>query len=300
MLKLVAGWTLLFAAIILSARLVFHDDAGNRKTAVVESPLTMTLTNEEEAFINSTGPLCSRVFAGFLSAGTPEERNQFVLSPITTASRMARYYELNPIANIDPATLSLSKSVMLDLPGGKALETLWNSTDGRQLDAVFVKEADEWRLDWDHFVRYSDYPWPLFLAGSGPDVGEFRLLARERLAEERKGDDSISIVLYSPRFGSANETGFQSPEFLVNRSSENGQLLETAFQMEKKGERVYGVKLSSPNPEGLIRVRVKVRRIEQNMERRFELEKIVACHWYSTNDAGVKPSGSQAAQTPPK
>ncbi len=300
MVKLVGGWTLLFAAIILGARLLFHDDAGNRKPTVVESPLTMTLTSEEEAFVNETLPVCNQAFAGFLSAGTPEERNQFVLSPITTASRMSRYYELNPVANIDPSTLTPSKSVMLNLPGGKALETLWNSTDGRQLDAVFVKEADEWRLDWEHFVRYSDYPWPLFLAGSGADVGEFRLLARERLAEERKNDESISIVLYSPRFGNANETGFQSPEFLINRSSENGRLLETAFKMEKNGERVYGVKLSSPNPEGLIRVRVKVRRIEENMERRFELEKVVACHWYSTDDAGVKPAEPQAVQTPEK
>jgi len=291
MLKLVLGWTILLGSIIFGARWLFHDPSEVRKPDVAESPAGPSGADESETtFINEAGPLCNQLFSGFLTAGTPEARNQFVLSPIETASRMARFYDLNPIANIDPSTLQLVKAAQLDLPGGKALETLWNSTDDRQIDAVFIQESGEWRLDWDHFVRFSDYPWPLFLAGSGTPEGEFRLLARERLAEERKSADTISIVLYAPRFGSMNDTGLQSPEFLIRRDTENGRLLDAAFKLQRDGKRVYGAKITNANPEGLIRVRVRIKRVEQNMERHFELEKVIACHWYSIDDPGVKPA----------
>ncbi|MEO8614523.1 MAG: hypothetical protein ABI600_05230 [Luteolibacter sp.] len=296
MLKLLLGWSALLVLIIYGARWKFHDNSENRKPVITESQVKTAIGQDEIHFINETAPLCNQAFAGFLNAGTPEERNQFVLDPINTASRMARFYSLNPMTNIDPSTLTLQKTALLNLPSGKALETIWTSKDDLQLDAVFINEGDEWRLDWDHFVRFSDYPWALFLAGSGEPQGEFRLLARERLADERKNSDTLSIVLYAPRFGTLNDTGLQSPEFLIKRDTENGRLLDAAFKLEKNGERVFGVKIENTNPESLIRLRVKVRRIEENMERRFELEKVVACHWYSSDEPGVQVSESPAPQ----
>ncbi len=296
MLKLLFGWSALLALIIYGARWMYHDRPENRKPAITHSSVNTEVNEEEVHFINEVGPACNQAFSGFLNAGTPEERNQFVLNPISTASRMARFYSLNPITKIDPSTLTLQKRAVLDLPSGKALETVWTAENDIQLDAVFIHEGGEWRLDWDHFVRFSDYPWALFLAGSGEPQGEFRLLARERLADERKGSDTISMVLYAPRFGTLNDTGLQSPEFLIKRSSENGKLLDAALKLERKGKRVFGVKISNPNTESLIRVRVKVKRIEENMERRFELEKVVACHWYSTDEPGVPTAEPPAPQ----
>ena len=278
MLKLALGWSVVLFLIFFGARSMWNDKPSRPDASRTEASAKNEPTEEDIAFLSEASPHCNQTLAGFLTARTPEERNQFVASPITTASRMARFYDLNPTTNIDPATLSLAKSAVLNLPTGKAVETVWNSTDGRELDAVFVKDGSEWRLDWEHFVRFSDYPWPLFLAGSGGSEGEFRLLARERLADERKNEETISIVMYAPRFGNSNETGVQSPEFLIRRDSENGKLLAAAFELEKKGERVFGVKIPSANPEGLIRVRVKVRRVEAEMERHFDLEKVVACH----------------------
>ena len=294
MAKLLLGWSLVLALIIFGARRVWNEEQVPAKPPVAEATRKNQPSEEEIAFINETAPACNQTFAGFLTAGTPEGRNQFVLAPVTTASRMARFYSLNPLTSVDPQTLALTQSAQLDLPRGKALEAVWKSTDGRQFDAVFVKEGGEWRLDWDHFVRFSEYPWPLFLAGSGEPEGEFRLLARERLAEERKNADTISIVLYAPRFGSLNETGIQSPEFLIRRDSENGKLLDAAFKLERKGENVFGVKIANVNPEGLIRVRAKVRRVEADMERHFELEKIIACHWYSVDEPGVEIAAKPA------
>ncbi|MGL4401049.1 MAG: hypothetical protein ACRCXD_14360, partial [Luteolibacter sp.] len=138
---------------------------------------------EEAVLLSEAGPTINRAFLGFLSGGTPEARNQFVLNPIDTASRMARFYDLNPVANIAPETFVSQQSAVLDLPTGRAIETQWKTGDKNQIETVFVQQDGEWRLDWDHYVRFSTYPWSLFLAGSGDDVGEFRLLARQRLAE---------------------------------------------------------------------------------------------------------------------
>lgn len=288
MFGLLAGWILFIGLIIVGARMLWPEAQEIRKSVGREEAASGKMTEEEVSELNEIAPVCNNVLLGFLSAGTPEERNQFVLDPITTAARMARFYELNPIVNIDPATFSNSGAALLRITGSHAIETQWQSADKRRLDAVFIEKNGEWRLDWDHFARYSDYPWALFLAGSGPAEGEFRLLARERLAKERKNEGSISIVLYAPRFGYTEESGYQSPEFLIRRDTRDGRLLDAAFEQQRKGQRPFGVKLKSMNPEEMIRLRVKVRRVEQDAGRRFELEKVVACHWYSTEEPGIE------------
>lgn len=290
--KFIAFWMLVLVGIVVGAGYLFKKAPDGEKSVAAE-PVNTGPTPEEAALLAEAGPLASQGFSGFLAAGTPEARNQFVVNPITTASRMARFYDLNPMVNIAPDALTHLRSAVLHLPAGRAIETLWNTADGRQIEAVFVEQDNEWRLDWDHFVRFSSYPWALFLAGSGEPEGEFRLLARQRLAEERKDAAAVSIVLYAPRFGFVNETGFQSPEFLVRRDTRNGRLLDAAFKLEQSGKRVFGLNLPSANPEGLARVRVKVRRIKDDMGSRFELVDVLACHWYSTEDPGVEISGAE-------
>ena len=283
----IAGWVLFLILGIVAARRNWPDKS-DQDAFVSKTPQKPGLSAADAALLNEVAPLASRSFFGFLSAGTPEARNQFVLNPITTAARMARFYDLNPQVTLVPESLSPAHSAILNLPTGRAIVTNWKSADGRVVDAVFVEQDEEWRLDWEHFVRFSTYPWSLFLAGSDEPEGEFRLLARLRLADERSDADDLSIVLYAPVFGAPDQTGFQSPEFLVKRDTPNGRLLDAAFKLEKSGSRVFGVDIPNPNPEGLIRVRVKVRRIEDDQGRRFELLEVIACHWYSVDVPGVE------------
>lgn len=290
MVKLAFCWMAVLAAIVLAARHFWEDRSEERANIRSTRPAEHVVSAEDTALQNEASPLCNQALAGFLTASTPEERNQFVSSPIETASRMARFYSQNPMASIDPATLGTRNAAVIDLPGGKAIELQLGSSDGRLLDVVFVRENEEWKIDWDHYARYSDSPWALFLAGSGDAEGEFRLLARERLADERKDRDTLSLALYAPRFGFAKDTGFQSPEFIVKRDTPNGRLLESAFKLEREGARAFGVNLPSLNPEGFIRIRVKIRRSEVDQKRHFEIGKVIACHWYSTDEPGMETS----------
>ena len=297
MLKLVAGWTLLLVLIVGGLCWLWDEKEPARKS-VAAAPKSATVSNENLVFLNNVVPKCVEILSGFLAAGTPESRNQFVLTPVLTSSRMARFYALNPLTHVDPQTLNLVASAVLNPSGGKAVETQWNCSDGRKIEAVFREENGDWRLDWDHYARYSDYPWALFLAGSGDPEGEFRLLVRERLADERKASETLSMVLYAPCFGQPGDVGFQSPEFLVARNGSDGKLLDAAFQLARSGGRVFGSTLANLNPEGMIRVRVKVRRLEVNLERKFEIVKVLACHWYALDEPGVEPFAS--VEEPPQ
>ena len=298
MLKLVGGWSAVLALIVFGARQMWPEDQAEKRPAASTGSAAPVVADEDVELLNDAGQKCAEAFSGYLSAGTPEQRNQFVLKPISTASRMALFYSMNPITAIDPQTLGMAGSSVLHLPGDRMIETQWASKDGKILDAIFREENGEWRLDWDHFVRFSDYPWSLFLAGSGEPEGEFRLLARERLAEERKNEETISIVLYAPRFGHPRDTGFQSPEFLVSRRTRDGQLLDAAFKLARSGKQVFNSKLPDINPDGMIRLRVKVKRTEVDMERKFEISGVTACHWYSVDEPGVEPA-KPAEEKPP-
>ncbi len=254
----------------------------------VKKEAVSTVVADDAAFLNQFAPLCHQTLSGFLSAMTPEGRSQFVMSPISEVARMANFYQLNSLPSIDPQALKIDQAAVLRLPGGRAIETSWKTTDGLQLNAVFVLEDSEWRLDWKHYASYCDYPWPMFLAGGGQSEGEFRLLARERLAEERQGADTISLVFSAPQLGKLSETSVKSPEFLVPRDSKSGRLLTTAFQRAKEGKLAFGVDLKAIYPEGLIPVRVKLRRIDDVDGRRFELVDVIACHWYSVDAPGIE------------
>lgn len=287
MVKLMLGWSLVLVIIIVGARKFWRDSPPAPPTATAAAQ--PAYSDLDIKLLEEAGPRCAEVFSGFLNAGTPEERNQFVIDPVRTASRMVRYYSLNPLVNIDPQSLRFVDQSVLEIPGTRAIESRWIGQDDKTYDAVFREENGEWRLDWDHFSRYSDYPWALFLAGSGEPEGEFRLLARERLADERKNEQNISVVLYAPRIGRPGESGLQSPEFLVSRSKPEGRLLDAAFEAARKGKRLFGSTLPGIDPEGMIRVRVRVKRTELNLERKFEITEVVACHWMSIKDPGVTP-----------
>lgn len=251
-------------------------------------------TDDDSALLQRGINPCGQTLSGFLLARTPEERSQFVRKPLETIGRMTRFYALNPGVIVDPADLSIEQFNILHLGEERVISILWKTSDGRIFDSVFFLEKGEWRLDWDCFVRYSDHPWQLFLNGGGSDTGEFRLLARERLAQDRRLTREIGVVFYSPRSGSPGDTGAPSPEFLLSRDSEEGRMLVAAFAELEAKRRPFGDKTPTHDPEEMVRLRVRVRRETTPEGDRFVLEKVLACHWMGIDDPGVTPAPPEA------
>lgn len=291
--KLVIGWVVIMVLVVIGVRVFSPETTKSgssdswRETDVKGTSGDETVVNLEKAM-----PFCRETLAGFLSASSSEERNQYVLDPVNTVGRMARFYDLNPMTRVESDTLQPTAATLLKHPDGPAVEGRWEGPDGRVFDCVFVRQNDEWRLDWDHFVRFQEYPWAPYLAGEGPDECEFRLLVRRRAARDSDVSNQLDLVFYPPRIGRPESITAPLIEVIIERDSDNGKLLIAGFdQREKSRVARFGSTLPDLDPEGMLRVRVKLRRLPANaegtLEKRFELITVIACHWLATTDPGV-------------
>lgn len=287
MTKLATGWVVVLLIIIFVANRCYKGGGGKDRDWKPKEERTMT--ELESNLLQDNAQICVQLLSGYFAAATFEERNQYVLDPVSTVSDMTRFFALNPNARVESGAIVHEGMSVLYLPEGEAIEGRWRLEDGKIVDAVFRREGDEWRIDWHHLVRYSDFPWALYLAGSGDDEGEFRLLARQRLADQVDKTQPLSLVFYPPRFGDPMEHGAQSPEFIVPRDSRDGRLLTEAFKRASEKKRVFDSLLPEINPDDTIRVRVKIRRVDEDMQRKFELVEVIACHWLELDDPGIDP-----------
>jgi hypothetical protein len=258
-----------------------HEGAASRGGPKAGVQRTML----EQKLLNDHASTVFQVFGTYLVAASHEQRCQFVAHPVRIAPRMARYFELHPVIRIHPESVLPRTTEVLHLPGGEdCIEVAWASRDSLY-ETVFIRQNGEWLLDWEHFVRRSDYPLSLFLSGHGPEEAEFRLLVRERLAEERAHEPDLSLVFYAPVVGKPHETGAESPEILLPRDHPSGRRLSAAFDALAKGERPFGSRLAVEDSDDLVRVRVRLRRIQDGEHRSFEVIDLPACHWYGITDA---------------
>lgn len=289
MMRVIVAWTfVMLLAVWLRHHYTKKDSEKEKQEAVAGNMTKGTLADERVALLNSALPDCHRALGGFLTSGTPEARNQFVADPIETAGKMAIFYANNPFPNVDVKKLTRVSQEIVKVGGEWMISTRWKEQDGMEFEALFRRDSGTWRLDWEQFNRYSDYPWALFLAGEGKSEYEFRLLARQRMS----GDDAeqtgarLNFVMMAPEFGKPAEMGMESPEFVVDRRSDEGLLLEAAFHARADKKPIFGLKSPNPEPDGLIRVHVRVKREELGGVRKFVLEKVIGCHWITTEDPG--------------
>jgi hypothetical protein len=260
--------------------------------------LRMSGRVRDQEFIEEVFPSCSDAFNRFLQSTTAEVRMQWVHRSGEFAGEITRFYQSN--LPYRPESMPTHDYIgVIETPAGPIIESLWNDADGRQLEAHFLDDGGGWQLDWKSFVRFSETPWVMFVAGGGDDVQEFRLLARERLADERRLEPSISVVLHPPRFGVPEEPGPASREFEVPRLSDNGKKLEALFDLKREGKAPFGARLPSRDPDEMIRVRLQVRRVDDETSRRkFEIEEVLAGHWLGIDDPGIPEPGDEGADEP--
>lgn len=290
------GWIATMLCIILIAKWLWPDPDQSRPPEQERISLRQEVASQSQEvangkFLSEEGPASLEMFSKFLMSGTPEERNQYVLMPLQTAVRMDRFDRDNPMPKIDPADLRQLEVEVLKLPDGRVgMYSLWQHQNGQKYDTLMLKEEGEWKIDWEHFVRYSSEPFSMFISGNGDAEGDFRLLVRERLAEERKGLDTMSLVFYAPRFGRPQEEGQESPEVSVSRRSPEGRMLQAALQREMRGEKVFGMRTRAVNPDQMARVQVRLQRSGAETERTFRVVRVMATHWFSLEDPGLKAS----------
>ena len=292
--KVLFGWVLFMGLILLIGRLIWPASTqGEAASSTVENKSEM----DDKQMLEAGSPKVAQAFQNFIAASTSEEKAQYVHDPIRIAGRLARYYQYDTSSLGDPTSFLSTGAAVIHLPEGDVIETRWAHNDGRIYQAFFRQEEGEWRLDWEDFVRYSEEPWAAFLQGSSDAEGEFRLLARERGSRVQSSPDSMNLVFYTSRQGYPDEIGAVSPQFVVKRNSEDGKLLQQAFDLREKGKTLFDSSLPELMPAGMIRIRAKIRRVAGSPEPTFLLEKVLACHWLDTTASGLPKGGTSSEGT---
>jgi len=280
LLRIVALW-----ALMMGAALWLHRHNSGVAAVVVDGN-EAGREGKKVALLASALPGCHKSLAGFLSADRPEERLRFVANPIAAAGKMESFYGSKPFPQVDTGSLVRVGQELLNLDGEWMVRTLWQEGEGGdRFDAVFRLESGEWLLDWDHFARFNSSPWVPFLAGDGPDEGEFRLLAREIPSGDKaeRWERQLRFVLLSPEAWGLLENPEAAQEFVVDRLSDDGLLLESSFAA---GREATGPFVGAMEPEGLVRIRVILKRIDFGGVRKFEVGRIIACHWITSDAPG--------------
>jgi hypothetical protein len=296
---IIAGaWFGVLVLVITAAKLLWPERVPENTPKVQVAPhgkqQEEPAAAEDMQFQNDESQAALEAFSRFIGSSTPEERSQYVLKPIQTAVKMDRFYRENSMPKLDPTELTQKQMCVVHLPDGRrALHSLWEHRNGQVYDSLMVKEDDEWKIDWEHFVRYASEPFSMFMSGNGDAEGEFRLLVRERLAEERKDLDAMSLVFYTPRFGRPREEGLESPEISVSRSSPEGKLLSAALHNIDSAEGVFRSRIKETNPDRMARVRVVIKRSGTDTERSFQITRVLACHWFSVDHPGLELPASK-------
>lgn len=291
LMKIIIGWlVVMLTALGLQ---YFYEKSRNNDgdTETVTSNMTKGgLADETVSRLAKALPDCHRALAGFLIAGTPEARSQYVVDPINVAAKMAVFYSLNAFPKVDVSKIRRTGQSLIRDGDEWLVFTRWQESgeNGVKFDAVFRQRAGTWKLDWEHFNQWGDYPWALFLAGHGPSEGDFRLLARQRRDsdEMEQSGARMSFVLLTPIWGMPSQVGMESPEFILNRRGDEGVLLDAAFRNRAEDLSVFETTLPPMESPGIIRVRVTVKREQFGETRRFRIVKVHACHWISSNYPG--------------
>lgn len=292
----ISVWVLLLGVFAVSVKMVHERGAREDRERAAQRRRAQETTADgarrgfserDRVFLTKAVPGCRVAFFSFLQSVTPEARAQWILGGAATIGRMQRFYQANTL--FLPEKMPEQQYIgVLETNEGPMVESLWLTSEGYRVEAVFRRERGEWRLDWDGFTRFSEMPWVMFLAGAGDPVQEFRLLARERLAGDRKHDPALSLVFHPPRFGVPDDVGAPSPEFVVPRLSEPGRRLEALFELRSKGKTPLGAEVPRQDPDDMIRVRVKVRReVDEQGGKKFLLEEVLAGHWLNLAESGI-------------
>ena len=290
--KVLFVWLVLMGAVFLIARMVSSD---NQPQEVIGSQgqsanqEKTVLKGRDQDLLEQVLPACRQTLGRFLSAQGVDEQRSLVLPRPDLAARMERHYSDNSLLEADPDTMTLIAGTFLDLPEGRTVLTQWETEEGASFDAAFRQVGEEWRLDWEHFARYSDLSWALFLAGSGEeDEAEFRLHARRRMASEGDPRNGIGVVLSAPLRRHMEEVGYSQSMQGLSLNGADGTLLQLAFARAESGIPLFGAGCLDVNPEGKIRVRVRVKRMSEDGGLKCSITKVMACHWYDSKATGME------------
>jgi hypothetical protein len=287
LIKFVAAWLVLLIALAVVIKWKWNPKPP--KTAAQPTPQVQpekTWSSENQDLFQQAYPHLIRLTSQFFENSAPESLTQLCRSRPRLASIV---YNDGPKATVfKPDAVKLAKQNIIRPAGFPLIETLWADDRGRLIEMVFAEEDGQWLVDWESYAKSSSMPWSVFQSAEGDDVGTFRLLVRERLADSKGMDMQMSVIFYEPSLLHGGSLGPATCDFLIDRKSRAGRLITAALEARKQGTPLMGSIFPEADPPNTARVTVKIKREMKYGEKIFSLEEVTACHWMGIDHPGVE------------
>jgi hypothetical protein len=246
------------------------------------------LAGEERAFYLKEYPAIESQLQGFLRAESDEGREEFVRDIPGIGRRIQRFYRENS-APYSGARL-FGKPVFWNVAFEESpgfVEVAWPLDRQRNLEAVFVKEEDEWRLDWEQYVRYDTENWELFRQNLTDDnSGIFRVYL-EKVAEGQVAENPwIKIRFLQPHKDASRRERSDSPIIKLDGTSSVATQVAQCF-LDRLGESDGYSQLWELDPRNFRRVTVALawEMSPDTGQEVLVVEEILAQHWRSLSSS---------------
>jgi predicted RNA-binding Zn-ribbon protein involved in translation (DUF1610 family) len=286
------GWILL---VILVVGIAIH---FNRQAEdLTESPQQASKNKRQIALekhaLKLAIPNCVNAITGFLGSTTPAGKAQYVYDGIRLSPEIEAFYANNPDFDRRDIQVKVVEYHDLNIADLNAIGTLCQLNTGERFEVVFIRDGQDWKIEWKSLVRYSPTDWSLFSSSENGEESEFRLYMRVLDVGRDLAGNDIMVKFYKPDvYRGGSYTGYASESVRVPAFSAAGELIAamTRKRGENNGEDHVGMKIADFDPEHYHRVRVRVRlRKTLDGDPYLELVDLLANHWYDPEI--VKQSG---------
>ncbi|MGB0993564.1 MAG: hypothetical protein ACPG32_13980 [Akkermansiaceae bacterium] len=228
-------------------------------------------------------PQCEAMITAFFNASSPAAKSQYVYRGRELAAVMSRYYREHASFSSVRSKMQILRVEWLDMLGRSAVGAVLRSNLGETLEAVFIKDGKEWKLDWESLIKYGTDSWSLFPTREKGTKGTFRLYVRIKNLSNLEDLDELSIVFYKPDvYFKKDTTGMPSSSIRIPKDSDLGKkLLALHEDVSSKSKDEFGFTLKGIDPDGFIRVRASFEVSEDDSGKpTLELTDILSNHWY--------------------
>lgn len=281
MILFLMGW--LFIVVIVFA-LFFTKDKNKPTDGDDDRPVDYTAVRDRE-FVEAHREELARLFNEYVFSPTVEGREQFIGRSSELALPYARYYREHSFV-VPEAPIQVARTNVIEVskdPLTLAIEQVWIDGKENAFGTVHYFDGQGWKLDWEAYAPHSSMSWARFQADLGDSEGVFRLLVRKRNSSDESKRFSLSFYR-PPIFGEADK-GFlktESPEVEVKSDSKIGVRFLELWKDFKDGKRVFNSMLPLLDPDGFMRITVKLawEDIEGRDEKRLVLKEIIEPAWY--------------------
>jgi len=292
-LVLLGVWILLMALTVGLVKYFSPEEEEGEDASVVEARKKWQQEAEQIAtnkVIQQAAPLCQTTLINYLNATSAAGKAQFVYQGVKLTTEMNRYYQRNPSFSSVRSQAKVVRAELLKDTQNPTIGAICVNQQKEVFEAVFVRDGEEWKLDWKFLMRYDSRSWSLFPSGNEGDEGEFRLYMRVRDSNKKFDQEEISLVFYKPDLYRVDEfRGIPSPSVRVPVDSDLGrQIIELVGEEDNMEKDIHGFTKSTFDPPGYHRVRVKMKLHKEGLEHSFELVEILADHWYGDGILGSK------------